>query len=183
MSKPGAGRYTSYVGNDPAKIARLRKLFNDTATSGGDFYGNSTKPEDVAALVLNNATANVGFSLIPKAGKQPGDGNMFPGGVDLRFGQAPNTNDVTWESASKDSKTGGPSNPFVPDVLSPGASGGDDVNLSPRNADPKLSITDFKPNYVKTANTAGPSETSPKIATLGDALTAGTSQKAKAEGN
>lgn len=182
MSKPGAGRYTSYVGNDPAKITRLRKLFNDTAANGADFYGNSTKPDEVAALVLSNATTNVGFSLIPKTGKQQGDINMFPQGVDLRFGDAPNTGEVTWESASAVSKTGGPSNPFVPDVLSPGASGGDDVNVSPRDADPKLSVTDFKKNYVKTPNTAGPADTSSTIATLGDALTGGTSKPGKAEG-
>lgn len=89
---------------------------------------------------------------------QTGDMRMFPQGVDMTFGKAPKLSDVKWE------KAGGPANPYIPDITSPGPkhTAGTD-----KAVDPKIATTDIKPNYVPAAPNTGtksPQEISEKVA-------------------
>lgn len=150
----------------------LRKLFNAKADNdAGVFYGTAdqTNNTEAAKVAVARATSNVG--LLPESGKQAGDLQMFPEGVDLTYGAAPNINDVTWDSATSTfggtpSNAGGPANPFAPDVSSPGPG-----KTSPydKSTDPKLTVKDMKGEaYVPGApgtGTASPSSTSTKLGT------------------
>ena len=158
MSGLGKGRYTTYVG-ESTKHKLLWKLFN-TRAENGKFYGDDKEPtqKEAAKAVLERALG--GDGLNPPLNKhQLGDPSMFPNGVDLSFGDAPDLLDVKWM------KAGDPANPFVPDISSPGPNkteGTDKAN------DPLILATDIKANYsVPTLGqgTVSPSVTSTDIGT------------------
>lgn len=169
MPGPGSGRYTTYVpkASDPnaARNALLRRLFNAKAQDDrGVFYGSidQTNNTDAAAAAVARATANVDGEgrggLFPANGIQAGDLSMFPQGVNLIFGEAPDTADVVW------SKAGDPSNPFVPDLTSPGPGLTGPLD---RDTNPQISVEDLKgPSYIPGApgtGTKSPSVTSPVL--------------------
>jgi len=101
------------------------------------FYGSLDASNTVAAQSIS-ATATTYL----KAGI--GDPSMFPTGVDMSYGAAPDLADVKWKNA------GDPANAYVPDLSSPGPTGGDSVNVDPKtkDKDPEISAADVKPTYV-----------------------------------
>ena len=166
MSGPGKGRYTTYVPTSSTRNTLLWKLFNKKAPNdAGVFYGGQEPSNNVAAAAaaVARATADVTNGvggLTPANGQQVGDAGMFPNGVDLSFGNAPNLSDVKWRNA------GDPANSFAPDVSSPGP--GKTSGLD-KSENPELSIKDFKgETYVPGApdtGTTSPSTTSEKLGT------------------
>jgi hypothetical protein len=178
MSGPGTGRYTTFVPVASSRNKLLRDLFNGKASNqAGAFYGkvDETSNDAAAKAAVDTATAKVvgGVGgLIPSDGKQAADPGMFPTGVDLSFGAAPNLNDVKWTSA------GGPAVPYAPDVSSPGPG-----KTSPLDKadDPKLTVADFKGDtYIPGApgtGTTSPSKTSTDLGTspIGKSLVMGKS--------
>lgn len=129
------GKYTTYVGGvatDAHKL--LTKLFPNNP-----FAVPLTQGDEVAAqkLVIAVATAKVDVNgvggLQPSDGLQVGDLGMFPTGVDLSFGAAPDVSTVKWTQA------GDPANPYIPDITSP-PNGGTDG--SDKNVDPAISVAD-----------------------------------------
>jgi hypothetical protein len=178
MSGPGKGRYTTYVGKASARNTLLWKLFNKKAPNdAGVFYGGQ-EPSDnnaAAAAVTAVATAPVNGEgvggLIPSNGQQVGDVGMFPTGVDLTYGKAPNLSDVKWNVA------GDPANPYAPDISSPGPGRTQGID---KDVNPGLSVGDLKPNYVPAApgtGTVSPSTTSGNIGggSIGQSLEKGKS--------
>lgn len=177
MSSPGSGRYTTYVPVASPRNTLLSKLFNGRAAAdqaAGVIYGKAdqTNNKDAAAAAVATATGAKG---IAPPGKQTGDLDMFPEGVDLSFGKTHkddlDVSKVAWQ------KAGDPANAYVPDITSPGPG-----KTSPmdKNADPKISVADLKPNYQPGApgtGTASPSTTSPALGDtpIGKPLTMGKS--------
>jgi len=185
MSAPGKGRYTTYVPaatttSAGSRYSLLWKLFNQKANalrSGiASFYGESSNPQTengkAAESVVKRARDNQN-GLLPESGMQTGDLGMFPSGVDLTYGKAPNLADVSWRNP------GDPANPYVPDVTSPGpgAPGTVRVDGIDKNSNPDISPSEIKPNYTPGAEGSGtrsPSEESVNTV-LGDSLTPGKS--------
>lgn len=160
MSGPGKGRYTTYVPTSSPRNTLLWKLFNKKAPNdSGVFYGGQEPSNNVAAAaaVVSRATSNVSNGvggMFPTDGKQSGDPGMFPTGVDMSYGKAPNLADVEWKNP------GDPANPYTPDISSPGP--GRTLGID-KDVDPSLSASDFKPNYVPAApgtGTVSPNSTS-----------------------
>lgn len=185
MSNPGSGRYTNYIPippkNDPGGAAakrykRLAELFNGKAGDAGVIYGDAyqTDPVAAAAAAVAMATATGGKGLFPSNGIQAGDATMFPKDVNLGFGGAPNLEEAApW-------KAGGPMNPYVPDVSSPGPG-----KTEGTDKDDKIEIKpeELKPGYVVGNNngTVSPSTSSPTLGAppIGVALKMGESQYSK----
>lgn len=118
----------------------MSKLFNERAANeAGIFYGEANASvEKASSTIVERA-----ISLIARG---EGDRSMFPTGVKMDYSDAPSLIDDV-----KFSKAGDPSNPFVPDLRSPGATGVDGVvNVDPkaRANDPELSIAAVKPNMI-----------------------------------
>lgn len=184
MSGPGTGRYTTYVPIASDRNTLLRKLFNAKADNeAGVFYGTADQTNNIEAAKVVSARASSANGLIPESGKQAGDLQMFPEGVDLSYGNAPNLNDVAWETANSTfggspSNAGGPANPYAPDISSPGPG-----KTSPydKSSDPKIAVKDMKGEaYVPGApgtGTVSPDSTSSKIgmSPFGKALVKGKS--------
>jgi len=180
MSGPGKGRYTTYVDKASSRNSLLWKLFNKKAPNdAGVFYGGQEPSDNFAAAAAVTARAVAPVSngvggVIPSNGLQAADPGMFPNGVDLSFGNAPDLKDVKW------SKAGDPANSFVPDVSSPGP--GRTLGTE-KDENPNIGIKDIKPAY-DTQNppavgegTVSPSATSQSIGTspIGKDLTQGKS--------
>ena len=179
MAGPGTGRYTTYVPVASARNTLLRELFNSKAANGvGVFYGKVDETDNInaAAAAVAAATANVNASgvggVIPGNGQQAGDSSMFPTGVDLSFGNAPDITEVGWNTA------GDPANSYVPDLSSPGPGRTQGVE---KDADPEITIADIKgETYIPGApgtGTTSPSSTSTVLgaAPIGKALVMGKS--------
>jgi len=131
------GKYTTYVGGvatDSHKL--LSKLY-----PAGPFAAQVTSGDEKAAqqVVIALATANVDSNgvggLQPANGLQAGDPGMFPTGVRLGFGDAPDVTQVSWKNP------GDPANPYVPDITSPGPGKTDGKDKS---VDPQLSVQDMR---------------------------------------
>lgn len=183
------GRYTTYVGGsaNPAH-ALLATLFPDSPFAkwlpNGDEAG-------AQAAVLTQATANPGADnpgtwgpegaatggggIQPAGGIQAGDLQMFPTGVDLTFGGAPDTSKVKWVNP------GDPANGYIPDVTSPtagpGHTQGTDKTGDPTGTIPQIvaEATDEDPSDQGTAD---PSVNGPAIYksnTIGQPQTPGSS--------
>lgn len=190
MSGPGKGRYTTYVPAASDRNAMLSKLFNGKASDGkalGVIYGGDkgyqTDNHEAAAKAVAVATGDKG--LIPSSGIQKGDSDMFPNNVDLKFGGAPDLKSVEWKTATSTfggapSNAGGPANPYVPDLTSPGPGGTSGVD---KKEDPGITAAAVKPNYTPgsgtgaTMGTVSPSSTSSVIGSspIGADLTKGKS--------
>lgn len=179
MAGPGTGRYTTYVPVASNRNTLLRNLFNARASNNaGVFYGKVDETDNIKAAEAARETANAKVNgagvggVIPSDGKQVGDSSMFPTGVDLSFGQAPNTADVKWKAA------GDPANAYTPDLSSPGP--GKTLGVE-KDADPKITVSDIKgDSYVPGApgtGTTSPTATSTTIGTspIGKALEKGKS--------
>lgn len=143
------GRYTTYVGGAATEAHKLlSKLF-----PAGPFATAVTQGDELAAqaIVKAAATAKVdsqGVSgLQPSDGIQAGDKGMFPTGVDLTFGTAPDVSAVKW------TKAGDPANPYAPDITSPGPGKTEGLDKS---VDPQISADDINPN-PSIADTKNPS--------------------------
>jgi len=147
MAGPGTGRYTTYIPIDKNsgtvdRYITRKKLFNDKSASGGIYTGNTVTA--VADQLVKDSI--VAFSQI--------DVNTFPDGVTKDFSGAPDVTTVKW------SQSGDPANPYVPDLSSPGAG---KTSGTDKDADPKISTTDVKPNFVSDAGTTSPSSTATTI--------------------
>lgn len=187
MSKPGGGRYSVYVtaggamhglGGTTAKYERLYSLFNGRAASSGH------TPYDIAGEKDNSKAAE----LVAKQAsaimlKGVGDTGMFPTGVDMKFGGSPDLSKLP-DSTLK--AVGGPSNPWLPNLASPGP--GVVSPVDPLPVDPAGLTTDpygpTAPAQVFAGSSTGgnagvstvmPSSTSPVIGTtsIGKNLTLG----------
>lgn len=159
MGRPGSGRYTTYVPVTTAKTTRLQKLF-----PGGmsELYDGESSNASAAAKA---ATRAVGVL------NGVGDPDLFGAGVDLKYGDAPDTTEVEWKNA------GDPATAYFPDLSSPGPGKTDGVD---KDVNPGLNTTDVKPNFDAsnpTVNTTSPSATSNRLGTLsiGDDLELGKS--------
>lgn len=185
MSAPGKGRYTTYVPaatttSAGSRYSLLWKLFNqraNTLISGiASFYGESSNPQtenNKAAEAAVKRARNNQTGLLPESGVQSGDLGMFPSGVDLSYGKAPNIADVAWTNP------GDPANPYIPDVTSPGPGAPGTVRTDgiDKNVNPDISAADVKPNYrpgAEGSGTRSPNEERSNI-TLGETLTPGKS--------
>jgi len=147
---PGQGKYTTYVPVN--RRALLEKMFKGDDDISPPYYGMT---QDEALKAANKAGDD-----ILRAGATDGyvDTVTYGAGtgkVDLTYQNrvadptALEVENVTW------GKAGDPANPYVPDITSPGPGKTDGVDKAD---DPKITITDVKPNYVKSANTASPSD-------------------------
>jgi len=159
MGTPGSGRYTKYIPVKSDRNKLLYKLFKFGATN---IYGSD-----------NNADAAVNTSKLALElfNEGIGDADMFPGGVKFGYGEAPDTTVVGWKNP------GDPSNPYVPDITSPGPG---KTEGRDKDSDPALKTTDLKPNFDPknpTVNTTSPDTTSPRLGTMsfGENLTPGKS--------
>lgn len=170
MSGPGSGRYTTYVPTASSKNELLSKLFNAKSPTG-DVYGKAYQTDLAAAAnVAVAAATDKTKGMLPIGGLQTGDINMFPNGVKLNYGEAPNVGDVKWDSAKFSpsgvvTNSGGPANSYVPDISSPGAGRTEGVQ---KDVNPNVSAKDIKPDYVAGApgtGTTSPNATSPTIGT------------------
>lgn len=185
MAGPGTGRYTTYVPVASSRNTLLRNLFNSRADNGaGVFYGTPDQTNNIEAAkeavkrATDKVTAGVG-GLLPSEANQAGDAGMFPEGVDLKFGGAPNLAEVSWASAGG---RGGPANPYTPDLSSPGP--GKTEGVQKEIAPAGITVADVKgAAYVPGApntGTTSPSATSGdigsvRLGTLGTPLKMGKS--------
>lgn len=166
MAGPGTGRYTTYVPVASNRNTLLRNLFNARASNNaGVFYGKVDETDNIKAAEAVRVTAGLKVNdkgvggLLPSDGKQAGDSSMFPTGVDLSFGQAPNLADVAWKAP------GDPANSYVPDLSSPGPGRTQGVE---KDADPKITIADVKgETYVPGAPGTGTTSPTATSTTLG----------------
>jgi hypothetical protein len=170
---PGKGKYTAYVGKKTPRRALLEKLYKDSPFKDVD---EAAAPALVSQLGNQYLTPSV----------QQGNPAMFPQGVSLDYQHpnAPNFDEVKWK------KKGDAATAYFPNIESPGAGPDGQVNLSPPETDPELTIEDIKPNYVAGVpgtnseggtGTVNPHNTTEKIAqnvVLGKDLVLGSSQKA-----
>ena len=159
MGTPGSGRYTTYLPVNNSKFQRLLKLFKG-GLSG--LYGDKQSNSEAASKAVE-----VAKSVIDGRGDQ----DIFGSGVDLSYGNAPDTTTVEW------TKAGDPANPYVPDLTSPGPGKTEGVE---KDADPAILPEDIKPNFDTknpSVNAASPSSTSPRLGSLslGENLTGGKS--------
>jgi hypothetical protein len=140
------GRYTTYVGGAATKAhTMLSKLFPAGPFATPLSNGDETTAQ---ALVQAAATANVSNGvggLQPANGQQAGDLGMFPQGVDMSYGAAPDVTTVKWTNP------GDPANPYTPDITSPGPGRTDGKD---KDVDPQLSISDIQATAT-TEDTAG----------------------------
>lgn len=139
----GRGKYSNYTPlnvQSAAAYARRYALFNAKAADDkGAFFG----PDG------GNISKYVKMSgMLFEAGI--GDVQMFPTGIDFKFGNAPNLEDTSLKRA------GDPGNPYMPDVSSPGAIDGA-INVDPKakTGNGKIHIEDVKPNYVPASGIVG----------------------------
>lgn len=135
------GKYTTYAPPANDKNTFLNKVFHSEDAKQKpivqDLVGKETEAREAVVAIAK-------VELTPA--QQQGDLNYFPQGVALNFAGAPNTADVKWTQA------GDPSNPYAPDITSPGP--GKTEGLQ-KDEDPKISVTDLKPNYVPGAPSTG----------------------------
>ena len=122
MPAPGKGRYTTYVPIGTPRNALLNKLFNEKAGDAATLYGDKYQTDNLKAAAAASARATAPVvngvgGLIPSDGLQRGDLGMFPDGVRLGYGDAP---DLTKVEVSSDAKPGNPANPYMPNIASPG---------------------------------------------------------------
>ena len=195
MSKPGAGRYTDYIGSVSPKNSRLFKLFNNNAMTTdkqqdlGDFYDIATSSDInliagklstkyVAAIVADNPSAVVTSSK---------SSVYFNGST---IDQLPDTGTID-VAVLKDP----PANPYMPDLNSPGNTTPGLVNfiratLTPVDIESKILIDPkaYKPLLVIPPSditdrfnlgTVSPSVSSPIVGeiSVGKNLTMGSSKK------
>lgn len=197
---PGGGRYTIYVpdASTPAKATRINtlfKMFNGRAGKQGSIYST----DDKAPVTDNGAAADfvsAGAKALFAAGV--GDAQMFPTPVKMDYSGAPDLSAplINGEPAAK--VAGGPSNPYVPNLYSPGPAPGSDQTDTAGGA-PKTNVVlkvndpiptaDVKPLYgtpgdvppeaVDGKGTTSPSKTSSTVGTtsIGHVLTPGKSSK------
>jgi len=159
MGKPGSGRYTTYVPVTTEKTTRLKKLFPG---GGSDLYDGESSNANAAVKASQRAV---------KALNGIGDPDMFGQGVDLLYGDAPDTTDVEWKNP------GDPATAYFPDLTSPGPGKTEGVD---KDVNPGLSVTDVKSNFDAanpSVNTTSPSATSNRLGTfsIGDDLELGKS--------
>ena len=196
MSKPGAGRYTDYIGSVSPKNSRLFKLFNNNAMTTdkqqdlGDFYDIATSSDInliagklsaryVATIVADNPSAVV---------KEPSKSSVYFNGSTID--QLPDTGTID-VAVLKDP----PANPYMPDLNSPGNTTPGLVNLiratlTPKDIVSKIYIDPetYKPLLVIPPSditdrfnlgTVSPSVSSPIVGeiSVGKNLTMGSSKK------
>lgn len=187
MSGPGKGRYTTYVPISSDRNTLLWKLFNGAAGTKGQLYGATTTPQTDNTKAAAEAVKIAKSFLLPTA-KQSGDSSMFPQGVDLTFGQAPDLTGVKWDdkpnrlniAGGASTTFGSPAIPYAPDISSPGPGDAGQVKTEgiDKDTNPGLNINDFKPGYQPGApgtGTTSPSSTSKNVGLgpLGNTLTMG----------
>jgi|SRR5581483_765442 len=144
------GRYTTYVGGGASPThALLATLYPNSPFASMLSNGDEKKAQ---ALIQGIATSDPGpdpngGGLQPKGGIQAGDLGMFPSGVDLTYGGAPDVSKVKW------AKPGDPANGYIPDVTSPTAGPGHTQGTD-KTGDPTGTI----PQIQVEATTEDPSE-------------------------
>jgi len=145
MSNPGSGRYTNYtpantnISKDSvARYTKSYERFNKfSIAAGGDFFGNTPSSKDSEKKLVSDSVSALAVGM--------GDMSMFPAGVKLNFSNAVDL------AATKTSRPGDPSNPYMPDISSPGASANGTVNLFPKATVVVISAigaSGYKPNYI-----------------------------------
>lgn len=150
MTTAGSGRYTNYTPLNTISAAAYNKrlaLFNSKATAGiGDFQTELVKKAIIAL----------------EAGK--GDTQMFPTGVTMSYSAAPNLLEARVD------RVGDPTNPYVPDLSSPGAVDGH-ININPleMKGNGSLAPNVIRPSYVGPTSTV--SQESDGLATQSPHLT------------
>lgn len=154
----GQGKYTVYAPESNSKNTLLSKLFPNSPTS--NFVGNEI---DYRKIVIDTANAK----LIPTSQ----DADQYLGGkVNMDYAGSPDLTKIKWDSAKFGfnetvTNSGGPANPYTPDLSSPGPGKTDGTDKS---VDPVISAEDVKPTYVPggpNTGTKSPAEYAKKIAT------------------
>jgi hypothetical protein len=172
------GKYTTYVGGGPSPAhALLATLFPNNPFASMLSNGDEKKAQ---AAVLAVATSNPGLDpngggIQPVGGIQAGDLGMFPTGVDLTYGAAPDTSKVKWVNP------GDPANGYIPDVTSPTAGPGH-IQGTDKTGDPTGTIPQIQAESTNIdpsdQDLADPSKNGPAIYknnTLGQPQTPGSS--------
>ena len=194
---PGGGRYTIYVPDTSTtakqtRIATLRKMFNARAGDQGAIYGKVDETDNGAAADVVSARAKALFA----AGV--GDAQMFPTPVKMDYSGAPDLTKPLVNGSDAMAAAGGPSNPYVPNLYSPGPAPGSDTTDTAGGA-PKTNVVlkvndpiptaeikplygnpgDVPPEAVDGKGTTSPSTTSATVGTtsIGHTLTPGKSSK------
>lgn len=166
MSKPGSGRYTTFVPVDSPRNRLLRELFNKKAGDKGIIYGDADQTDNAkaAAAAVSRAKDNT-TGINPENGHQSGDPDMFPQGVKLDYSgevdgvSLPNPTDVKWK------KGGDPIGAYMPDVSSPGPGITDGTQKDNPGVTQEEAYADVKGKpFVSDANTASPKIASQKVA-------------------
>lgn len=193
MTSPGKGRYTAYVPdvsntNISTKYTRLWSLFNGAAGVDAHFYGAKASGPQTSNNLAAAEVLKIAKAFMLPDGIQAGDSSMFPVGVNLSYGNAPNLTLVKWDDVSNRTNIAGgasttfgsPATPYTPDISSPGPGSPGQVKTSgiDKDSDPMLTVESFKPGYIPGApgtGTASPDTTSKQIASLGNDFTMGSS--------
>ena len=192
MSKPGAGRYTDYIGEISPKNTRLFKLFNNNvmATTGdatpGDFYDTAKAKSNVVSDIAAKLSARYVATIV--ADNPSAVVSVYFNGSTID--QLPDTGTIA-VAALKDP----PANPYMPDLNSPGNTTPGLVNftrptLTPAEITAKIYIDPkvYKPQLVIPPSdiadrfnlgTVSPSVSSPIVGeiSVGKTLTMGSSKK------
>lgn len=146
MPTLGSGRYTNYTPLNVESAARYNKrlaIFNNKTDAERGLMGNQD-------TLVKNAKAALSAGT--------GDIQMFPTGVNMSFSAAPSLSETRLD------RVGDPTNPYVPDLSSPGAIDGK-INISPLEMDGNGSINatgdgGVKPHYVIPTTLVGQSSDS-----------------------
>jgi len=128
MSGPGKGRYTNYTPLDVKSKARYDARYS---------LFNAKSSNDSGKFPVNADTLAANAKALLSAGT--GDAQMFPQGVQMNYSGAQAFN-------TENKRAGDPSNAYVPDISSPGATGTDAVNVAPHGPE-KIDATIMKPNH------------------------------------
>jgi hypothetical protein len=187
------GKYTTYVGGsaNPAH-ALLATLYPNCP-----FAKMLPNGDELAAqqVILDAASADPGADpkgggIQPKGGVQAGDLGMFPTGVDLTFGGAPDISKIKWSDPSNKGQTAGnPANGYIPDITSP-TEGPGHAEGTDKTGDPSATVPQIKAELNQFGGydnagqgTADPSTTATAVSkynTLGQLQTLGQSMNLKA---
>jgi len=151
----GTGRYTKYVPQEPRSKAiydKIKGLFN-----------NQSSQADVGSVYAGDDLTTVATGIRTNYANLSGDFDPETWSTNPRKDPAatvPDLTSVSRASAPTAAKAGFPANPYMPDLRSPGSSGGpgsDNWSL-PDSGDDALSASSYKPNLtIGSGGTANPS--------------------------
>ena len=140
------GRYTTYVGGGANSAHSLLATLYPKSPFASMLSNGDEKKAQAAVLAVATSDPGAdpnGGGLQPSRGIQAGDLGMFPTGVDLTYGAAPDVSKVKWKNP------GDPANGYIPDVTSPTAGPGH-IQGTDKTGDPTGTIPQIQAEATNT---------------------------------